>query len=87
MIHHYRQEDANPFTPIITFITPEKKTQIQEEPMEDEYPEEIIHPKVVRGGYLPGQRLLMKHKKKKSKKKKIDVEQLAGSLSRVLSGF
>jgi hypothetical protein len=38
--------------------------------------------------YLPGERLLIKlGKERKKKKKKIDVERIAESLGRVLSGF
>jgi hypothetical protein len=38
--------------------------------------------------YLPGERLLIKlGKERKKKEKKIDVERIAESLGRVLSGF
>ena len=71
------------FTP---YVPPQEQISLQ-----DNIPESVKDEKKKDGGvkYLPGERLLIKlgNQRKKKKKKTLDVDRVAQSLSRVLSTF
>ena len=84
--HHEAEEQSiftcrSSFTP---YVPPQEQISLQ-----DHVPQSVKEEKKKDGGveYLPGERLLIKLGKQRKKKKNLDVDRVAQSLSRVLSIF
>ena len=82
--HHEAEEQSiftcrSSFTP---YVPPQEQISLQ-----DHVPQSVKEEKKKDGGveYLPGERLLIKLGKQKKKKKSLDVDRVAQSLSRVLN--